>query len=314
MAREQLGICAEANLHGSYLLLNALEGQEAILRQKLARLPVLFSRLAEHFSESMLSGVIAVGSNYWDSLYPGLRPEGLAPFPSLEFDGQSLAALPADFFIQIRSDRLDVNYITLQQVFQLLRPNVELLEQIACFRYLDGRDLTGFSDSNFQLRGSARRQTALLPDSSPFAGGSFVHVQRFYHDLPHWLQLSTEQQEDIMGIGKIDGRWLPAERLLANSHMMMMHQGVPEQRPPALFQNMPFGRINRQGVLVTAYAAASDSFAHILRHRLGLAENSHGYDLLLDYIQPDLGAAFFAPSVSFLEQAAQEDLTRSDAC
>ncbi|MDX3775045.1 Dyp-type peroxidase [Chromatiaceae bacterium AAb-1] len=308
MAREQLGICAEANLHGSYLLLNALEGQEAVLRQKLACLPVLFNRLAEHFSESMLTGVIAVGSNYWDSLYPAQRPAGLAPFPALEFDGQSLATVPADLFIQIRSDRLDVNYITLQQVFQLLRPNVELLEQMQCFRYLDGRDLTGFIDSGYNARGGAKRKIALVSAQPLFAGGSFVHVQRFYYDLPHWQQLPVTQQENIMGINKVDGKWLPQERLSDNSHVLMMHCGQPEQRPAVLLQNMPFGQLSRQGLLSVSYAAQGDAFGRILHYRLGLTEETSGYDLLLDYMQPDWGAAFFAPSVSFLEMAAQADL------
>ena len=62
MAREQLGVCSEANLHGSYLLLNVLEGHERFMRLKLAKLPQLFERLAGHFSEAMLTGVVAVGS------------------------------------------------------------------------------------------------------------------------------------------------------------------------------------------------------------------------------------------------------------
>ncbi len=46
MAREQSGICAEANLHCCYLLLNALDGHEHYLRLQLAKVP------------------------YWQSVYP----------------------------------------------------------------------------------------------------------------------------------------------------------------------------------------------------------------------------------------------------
>lgn len=40
MAREQSGICAEANLHCCYLLLNALDGHEQYLRLQLAKVPL----------------------------------------------------------------------------------------------------------------------------------------------------------------------------------------------------------------------------------------------------------------------------------
>ena len=66
MAREQLGICAEANLHGMVLLMNAMDGHQAAIRLQLARLPALVQRLSDQFSESNLSAVVAVGVGYWD--------------------------------------------------------------------------------------------------------------------------------------------------------------------------------------------------------------------------------------------------------
>ena len=139
MAREQLGICTEANLHSDYLLFNAVEGSESILRYKLARLPQVIDRLSGHFSEALLTSVVAVGSNYWRTLYPDAMPLGLAPFPDIRAEAVDLAPVPIDIFIQLRSDRRDVNFIACQQVkqlFILLNLHLEAVELFFTFGIL----------------------------------------------------------------------------------------------------------------------------------------------------------------------------------
>jgi putative iron-dependent peroxidase len=313
MAREQLGICAEANLHASYLLFNAIEGHEAILRQKLAQIALLMTRLAEHFSEAQLTGVIGIGADYWDSLYPGARPLGLAPFPLFVSDNLAQTEVWADLFIQIRSDRLDVNYIACQQICQILKNHVDLLEQLQGFRYLDGRDLTGFIDTPQNPKGSRKRQIALVdPINQPvFAGGSYLHLQRRHYDIAHWQKLDIPQQEEIMGISKIEGVPLQQPLLLTNSHMLINRMGSIENSPLLVMQNMPFAEQNSQGLISLSYSGLPDSFSQQLGHQLGyqkeinneLQPSANQYDLLFDYYHTDLCAAFFAPSLSFLEMA-----------
>lgn len=304
MAREQLGICAEANLHGSYVLCNVLDGQEAILRQKLARIPHILQRLAEHFSEAMLSGMVAVSSHYWDNLYPWQRPVGLQAFPVLPSEHLAVSCTMADLLIQIRSDRLDVNYIALQQIQQLLMANVEVVEQLSGFRYLDGRQLTGFIDAPQNPRGVKRRQSALVTatESTVFAAGSYVHFYRASLDLKHWQQLTLEQQEDIHGYVKLDAKALSTPRLQPNSHLLCC-QLNEQQQLPILQQNMPFAHNSNQGCLHLSFSHQPEHFVRQWCYRLGLNEGRY-YDSLLDYCRIDLAAAYFAPSVSFLEAAA----------
>ena len=306
MAREQLGVCAEANLHGDYLLLSALDGQEQYLRQQLAQLPALLSQLSDHFSESMLTGVVAIGAGYWDTLYPSARPAGLLPFPVLESSDVLMPSDSFDVLLHIRSDRQDVNYLVAQQLFQLLCPAVELVEQLRGFRYLDGRDLTGFIDAPDMVRGRQRRELALLTaEQEPhFAGGSYVYFQRFRHDIRRWQQLSVTAQQAIIGRRKSDGQWLPLAQLEPECHSLCFYQEKERSQPlPLLTQNMPFADLKQQGLLWLAFSADSTAFETLMRQRLGLSElNTGQYDRLLDYSQADLGAAFFAPSVSFLEQ------------
>lgn len=306
MAREQLGICTEANLHGSYLLLNAYEGHEQVLRCKLARIPQLLDRLASHFSEAMLTGVVAIGSNYWDLLYPDARPAGLRAFPDLQADDIGLSPVPVDLLIQIRSDRLDVNVIACQQILQLLQHHTEVQEQLQGFRYLDGRDLTGFIDAPYNPGSRLKRAVALVDASQQpvFAAGSYVYLQHLCLDHAMWQQLSLAEQEEVMGYDKVSGKPLSEDSLLSDSHFALMQQ-TPERNSAVLLQNMPFYQLRRQGLIQLSYAAKAESLADTLMRRLGMTEPATGADVLLSYYRVELSAAFFAPSISFLELSAK---------
>lgn len=305
MAREQLGICTEANLHGSYLLLNVLEGHERLLRYKLAQLPQLFDRLAGHFSESMLTGVVAIGSNFWDLLYPDARPSELQTFPELNVDNVSLAPVPVDLLIQVRSDRLDVNVIACQQVLQVLQGHVEIQEQLQGFRYLDGRNLSGFVDAPYNPASRLKRQVALVnAEQQPvFAAGSYVYLQYLIFDYVAWQQLNVSEQQEVMGYDKVTGKALTAELQLADSHMVAMRSEAGAAA--VLMQNMPFYQLKQQGLIQLGYAASTEALQHQLRKRLGLLEYGNGPDALLNYLRIELSAAFFAPSISFLELSAK---------
>lgn len=80
MAQAQKGIFAEPNLHGLTLSLNVMTDDVESVRRKLARIPALLNELDERFSEALLSGYVAIGSDYWDILYPHQRPSQLGNF------------------------------------------------------------------------------------------------------------------------------------------------------------------------------------------------------------------------------------------
>lgn len=322
MAREQLGICAEPNLHGLVFLLNARDGYQSSLRLQLAKLPMLIQRLSEQFSEANLNAVLAVGVNYWDTLYPTSRPDDFQPFPSLLLDEMKMPAEPSDLFLQIRADRYDVLHLAAQQSYQLIQAYVEVAEQIHCFRYLDGRELTGFIDQPDAPKGRRKKALALIDQQQPaFSGGSYLHYQRYRLDLARWQQLTQSQQEAIMGRKKLDGALLAMAQRLENSHAskseLIDSQG---ESLPLLFQNMPFGQLKVQGLVCLGFSPCGTAYPRWLARRVGYPLSTavelpniepatteyHAaeYDLLLDYTQADAGGVFFAPSISFIEQQA----------
>jgi putative iron-dependent peroxidase len=73
-------------------------------------------------------------------------------------------------------------------------------KEIRGFRYRDSRDLTGFIDGTENPKGKARAVAALIGEEDrPFAGGSYVAVQRYVHDLERWRRLDDREQEQIIG-------------------------------------------------------------------------------------------------------------------
>jgi putative iron-dependent peroxidase len=71
MGQPQKGICAEPNLHAQFLMYNILDDDAQAMRAKLARVLEVFDYFDDEHYEAMVSGVIAVGVQYWSELYPG---------------------------------------------------------------------------------------------------------------------------------------------------------------------------------------------------------------------------------------------------
>ena len=59
-------------------------------------------------------------------------------------------------------------------------------------RYFDNRDLIGFVDGTENPQGEAAIEAVLVgEEDAEFAGGSYVIVQKYLHDLDGWDALST---------------------------------------------------------------------------------------------------------------------------
>jgi len=305
MARAQSGICAEPNLHGVTLLLNVMTDDVLAIRRKLARIPAIIQELDDRFSEAMLNGLVAIGNDYWDVVYPEQRPVHLQAFPDVGEGDRQAPREPVDILLQIRSDRFDANFLAARTLIEWLGHDVEVTDQIRTFRFLDGRDLTGFIDAPDNPRGMRKRQAALVEaeDDAAFTGGSYLFMQRFRHDLRRWEQLGSAAQEELIGRRKVTG-----ERISEASLTHVTHAGKSrlldnqEQPLPLLRQNMPWGDLREQGLLAMYFAAQPAAVVQWLKQRYQ-ADERGDYDPMLDYTQAISNAAYFAPSINFLERA-----------
>ncbi len=306
MAREQFGICAEANLHGDYLLFNVLDDQNDYLRQALSRLPALLDKYADRFSEANLTGVFAVGASYWDEFFDKAKPKHLKTFPVMSCEERTAPSNNYDLYIEIRSDRSDVNHIVSSKVCALLGDSVELIEQTRAFRFLDGRDLTGFVDGTENPRGLHRRKVALISeiDDPLFEGGSYLHIQRYKHNLNLWNTLEVKGQEDVFARTKIDNEEYSSENKLPTSHIKRI--ALKDENGNSLEilrQSMPYGDMKTQGLFFVSYCHSPKPFEAMLKSMV-YGDDGGNFDHMLKYTQAETGAAFFVPSLSFLEKLA----------
>lgn len=303
MPQPQKGICAEPSLHALYLLFNVNDDDDQAMRMKLARIVDLFDHYDQEYYEAMVSGVIAIGSSYWHEVYPGLIPVELAPFPDMQCEDRSAPVAPSDLFIQIRADRADICHALGSAIFSLLGPHVDLIEDVRGFRYLDGRDLTGFVYGADNPNGMHKQDAALVAaEDADFAGGSYIHVQRYRHNISKWQQLPVSRQEQIMGRAKLDnGELEEANKLPRNHDFCCRLEDANGQVINLLRQSMPYGDMHVQGLFFVSCAKSPKPFAQLLRQMIFTDEQGE-YDHFLDYTSAETGAAFFAPSLTFIKR------------
>ena len=301
MAREQAGVCAEGNLHALYLLFECNEGNEVAIRSQLAEISRYLDEASERYCEVAFSGFIAIGANYWSQLYPNSAPTMLRPFPSLSNDDRHAPANPYDLFIQIRCDRADINFLIGHEICLMLEDLAKIIEQVNGFRYLDSRDLTGFVDGTENPKGLHRHKVALVGDEdNEFRGGSYIHIQRYRHDLKRWNTLRVKQQEDIIGRTKEENQEYTSFNKPKTAHIRRV--ALKDNKGNSLEilrQSMPYGDMQEQGLFFISCCATPNNFELMLRSMIVSDHKGH-YDHLLDYTQAISGAAFFAPSMTFL--------------
>jgi putative iron-dependent peroxidase len=184
----------------------------------------------------------------------------------------------------------------------LLADSVELVEQVQAFRFLDGRDLTGFVDGTENPQGMHRRKVALVQecDDELFASGSYLHIQRYKHNLTLWRSLKDEEQEDVFGRTKLDNVEYESEDKPLTAHTKRTNLKDDNGKTiEILRQSMPYGDVKQQGLFFVSYCHSPKPFEMMLKSMIH--GDGHGnVDHLLKYTQAEIGAAFFAPSLTFL--------------
>ncbi len=302
MTRAQSAICSEGEAFAIFLTLTLAAGDEAAatVRRVAAALPDLTVRLGETMDEGALASAIGFGAACWPRLWGGSRPSELVPFEPLG-DGPRLApATPADLFVHIHSPRHDANFALARRVTAELGGAVRLVEEIHGFRHLGGRDLTGFVDGTENPKGDERAEVALVGDEDPgFAGGSYVSIQRYIHDLAAWEGLAVAEQEAAIGRTKADDRELDDAVKPATAHIARVVIEEDGEELQVLRHSLPYGTTGESGLYFVAYGRSPTPFRRMLA-RMVIGDTHGDHDRLLDFTRPVTGAAFFVPAVEFL--------------
>jgi porphyrinogen peroxidase len=258
--------------------------------------------------ESGLSCVLGFGSEAWDRLFGPPRPAKLHPFREFRAGARHAVATPGDMLFHIRAKRMDLCFELATQIMARVGNAVSPVDEVHGFRYFDDRDLIGFVDGTENPTGQAAIDAVLVGDEDiAFAGGSYVIVQKYLHDLDGWNALSTEAQEGIIGRKKLSDIELDDSIKPTSAHNALttiVEDGIEIK---ILRDNMPFGRAGQGefGTYFIGYSRSPSTTEQMLENMF-IGRPPGNYDRLLDFSRAVTGSLFFAPSVTFLENVAQD--------
>ena len=250
-----------------------------------------------------LSCIMGIGSEAWDRLFGEPRPAELHPFREIKADGRHAVATPGDLLFHIRAERMDLCFELAGQIMMRIGAAVSLADEVHGFRYFDNRDLLGFVDGTENPTGQqAVEATVVGEEDAAFAGGSYVIVQKYLHDLAGWNSLPTEAQERIIGRTKLSDIELDdtAKPSWAHSALTVIEEGGREIK--IVRDNMAFGQpgSGEFGTYFIGYSRSPRPTEQMLQNMF-IGRPPGNYDRILDFSRAVTGNLFFVPSATFLD-------------
>jgi len=299
----QSGITAAPNSDALFITLNVLVNKRNVIRSQLNQAQKIIARFQQTHAASNPHAVIAIGSEFWQEVDTQSQPKELSPFPNINTIPPT-PVTPVDLLLHIRSNRRDLTYLLAKSIMELLSNFVEIVEEVSCFKYLDSRDLTGFVDGTENPEGNHRTKVALVnkEDDAAFANGSYLHLQRFVHNLNNWQTLPVKEQEDIMGRTKEENIEYKSQNKPLTAHTKRASaKGINGEGLEILRHSMPYASLSEAGLLFASYCNSPVNFSKMLENMM-LGDGSGHTDKLMNYTKAVTGQAFFAPNISWFEK------------
>jgi len=250
-----------------------------------------------------LSCIMSFGSGVWDRLFGELRPAELHPFREFRAGARLAIATPGDILFHIRGQRMDLCFELASQIMNQIGDHVAAADEVHGFGFFDQRDLLGFVDGTENPDGQAALDAVFVGDEDPgFAGGSYVIVQKYLHDLAAWNALPTETQERIIGRTKLTNVELDEAVKPSFAHNELTKIVENGEEIKIVRDNMPFGEVGKGdfGTYFIGYSRSPRTIEQMLENMF-IGKPPGNYDRILDFSKAVTGNLFFAPTATFLE-------------
>jgi len=276
---------------------------DAAVRSSCGELAKLLRAVGFREPAENLCCIMGFGSEAWDRLFGPPRPAELHPFREIRSGPRHAVATPGDLLFHIRAERMDLCFELAAQIMGRLGDAVSTVDEVHGFRYFDNRDLLGFVDGTENPSGQEAVEAAVIGDEDPaFAGGSYVIIQKYLHDIPAWNVLPTETQERIIGRTKLSDIEID-EAIRPTSAHNSLNTIVEDGREIKIVRdNMPFGRVGQGefGTFFIGYSRSPRTIERMLQNMF-VGRPPGNYDRILDFSRAVTGNLFFVPSATFLD-------------
>jgi porphyrinogen peroxidase len=283
--------------------MNPGDDNATVVRSFSADLSGLLRAVGFRDLDGQLSCVMGIGSDAWDRLFASPRPAELHPFREIGEGSRHAVATPGDLLFHIRSRRMDLCFELATQIMERLGSAVSLADEVHGFQYFDNRDLLGFVDGTENPTNQAAIDATVIgAEDASFAGGSYVIVQKYLHDLTGWNALSTEAQEHIIGRTKLADIELDDTVKPTSAHAALTVIEENGEEIKIVRANMPFGTVGQGefGTYFIGYSRSPRTIEQMLTNMF-VGRPPGNYDRLLDFSRAVTGNLFFVPSTDFLD-------------
>jgi len=251
-----------------------------------------------------LSCVMGIGSDAWDRFFGAPKPKELHPFREIHGVHHAVAT-PGDLLFHIRAVPMDLCFELATQIMMRLGDAVASSDEVHGFKYFDERDLLGFVDGTENPEDQAAIDVTMIgEEDAAFAGGSYVIVQKYLHDLKKWNELPVEMQEKIIGRTKLSDIELDDAVKPSYAHNALTTIVENGEELDIVRDNMPFGSVAKGefGTYFIGYAKSPRRIEQMLENMF-VGRPPGNYDRLLDFSRAVTGTLYFVPSMTFLEDA-----------
>ena len=280
------------------------QGKASTVRDALPDISGLVRAIGFRDPTKHLSVITSIGSDAWDRLFRGPRPAELHPFVEIRGGRHHAPSTPGDLLFHIRAESMDVCFELATKIVEAMDGAVTIVDETHGFKFFDNRDLMGFVDGTENPDGPIALSATQIGDEDPdFAGGCYVHVQKYVHDMDSWNSLSTEEQERVIGRTKLDDIELDDAVKPANSHLALNVITDDDGTELKIVRhNMPFGEIGK-GEFGTYYIGYSRTAAVTERmlDNMFIGDPPGNTDRILDFSTALTGTMFFTPTADFLD-------------
>ena len=287
-----------------FLVMTVDPGGEAVVRDLLTDVASLQKAVGFRVPDGRLACVTGIGSQAWDRLFDGPRPAGLHPFRELTGDKHHAVSTPGDLLFHLRAERLDLCFELATQLMRRLDGVVTVVDEVQGFKFFEQRDLLGFVDGTENPDGQAARAAVTIGDEDPdFAGGSYVIVQKYLHDMSSWDALPVEAQEAVIGRTKLSNIELADEVKPGNSHVALNTIVDADGNEREIVRdNMPFGTVGKGefGTYFIGYSSTPE-VTELMLENMFIGSPPGNYDRVLDFSTAVTGSLFYVPTADFLE-------------
>ncbi|EPB6465664.1 Dyp-type peroxidase [Cronobacter dublinensis] len=297
MSVVQSGILPEHCRAAIWLEASVDESQREALRAASKIFADKVATFQAQFPEANLGVVVAFGHTLWRSLANDESAAELKDFAPL---GKGLApATQRDVLIHILSLRHDVNFSVAQAALEAFGDALNVEEETHGFRWVEDRDLSGFVDGTENPAGEEKRRDVAVIQDGIDAGGSYVFVQRWEHNLKQLNRMSVPDQEMMIGRTKAANEEIDGDARPVTSHLSRVDLKEDGKGLKIVRQSLPYGTASGvHGLYFCAYCARLYNIEQQLLSMFGDADGKR--DAMMRFTRPVTGGYYFAPSLTRL--------------